>query len=85
MEEGRDSVSQLKLLPKCIFVYMRGGPALLGWILLLRSSLGGLVIFHIPVYTCIVNTLKRAGPPRKASKSKLHTDNKVCLGQHFFG
>ena len=32
-----------------------------------------------------VNALKRAGPPRRTSKSKLRTDNKVCLGQHFLG
>ena len=42
-----------------------------------RSRLGGLEIFHI-------NVLKRAGPPRRASKSKLRTHDKVCLGQHFW-
>ena len=44
-----------------------------------RSRLGGLEIFHI-------NALKRAGlpSPRRASKSKLRTHDKVCLGQHFF-
>ena len=60
---------------------MRGGPALLGRNLAidcLRSHLGGLEIFHI-------NALKRAGPPSRASKSKLRTHDKVCLGQHFFG
>ena len=31
-----------------------------------------------------VNALKMAGTPRRSGKSKLHTDNKVCLGQHFF-
>ena len=35
-----------------------------------RSRLGGLEIFHI-------NALKRAGPPRRASKSKLRTHEKV--------
>ena len=40
-----------------------------------RSRLGGLEMFHI-------NALKRAGPPRRASKSKLRTHDKVCLGQH---
>ena len=43
-----------------------------------RSRLGGLEIFHI-------NALKRAGPPRRASKSKLRTHDKGCLSQHFFG
>ena len=43
-----------------------------------RSRLGGLEIFHI-------NALKRAGPPRRASKSKLRTHDKICLGQHFVG
>ena len=42
-----------------------------------RSRLGGLEIFHI-------NAFKRAGPPRRASKSKLRTHDKVCLGQNFF-
>ena len=37
---------------------------------------GGPEIFHI-------NTLKRAGPPRRASKSKLRTHDKGCLDQHF--
>ena len=36
-------------------------------------------------YNYTVNTLKRAGPPRRTSKSKLCRDNKVCLGQYFFG
>ena len=62
----RDPVSQLNSLSKFVFVYMRGGPALLG----------GLEIFHI-------NALKRAGPPRRASKSKLRTHDKGCLEQHF--
>ena len=43
-----------------------------------RSRLGGLEIFRI-------NALKRAGPPRRASKSKLPTHDKVSLVQHFFG
>ena len=38
-----------------------------------RSRLGGLEIFHI-------NALKRAGPPRRASKSK---HDKGCLDQYF--
>ena len=42
-----------------------------------RSRLGGLEILHI-------NALKRAGPPRRASKSKLRTHDKGCLDQHFF-
>ena len=34
----------------------------------------------------LINALKRAGcPPRTASKSKLRTHDKVCLGQHLFG
>ena len=37
---------------------------------------GGLEISHI-------NALKRAGPPRRASKSKLRTHDKDCLDQHF--
>ena len=59
---------------------MRGGPALLGGISLLiypRSRLGGLEICHI-------NALKRAGPPRRASKSKLRTHGKARLGWHLF-
>ena len=30
-----------------------------------------------------INALKRAGPPRRASKSKLRTHDKGCLDQHF--
>ena len=41
-----------------------------------RSRLGGLEIYHI-------NALKMAGPPRRASKSKLCTHDKGCLDQHF--
>ena len=41
-----------------------------------RSRLGGLEIFHI-------NALKRAGPPKRASKSKLRTHDKGCFDQHF--
>ena len=59
----RDPVSQLKPLWKCIFVYTRGRPALLRWILLLGSCLGGLEIFHIYNFPYTVNALKRAGPP----------------------
>ena len=29
-----------------------------------------------------INALKRAGLPRRASKSKLHTHDKGCLDQH---
>ena len=58
---------------------MRGGPALPDGISLLTTEIsprrpGN---FHI-------NALKRAGPPRRASKSKLHTDDKIYLGQDFF-
>ena len=57
---------------------MRGGPALLGGISLLTTEISPrrLEIFHI-------NALKRAGPPWRASKSKLRIHNKGCLGQHF--
>ena len=77
----RDPASQLNSLLKCIFVYMRGGPALLRRDLAIdypRSRLRGLEIFHI-------NALKRAGPHRRASKSKLRTHDKFFLGQHFLG
>ena len=37
---------------------------------------GGPEIFHI-------NALKRAGPPKRASKSNLRTHDKGCLDQHF--
>ena len=67
----RDPASQLNSLSKFVFVYMRGGPALLGEISPRKAG-----NFHI-------NALKRAGPPRRASKSKLRTHDKVCLDQHF--
>ena len=75
----RDPAFQLNSLSKFIFVYMRGGPALLGEISLLTTEISPRRAgnFHI-------NALKRAVPPRRASKSKLHTHDKVCLGQHFF-
>ena len=57
---------------------MRGGPGQDLAIHYPRSRLGGLDIFHI-------NALKRAGPPKRASKSKLPTHDKVCLGQHILG
>ena len=74
----RDPVSQLNSLPKSVFVYMRGGPALLGEISLLTTEISPRRAgnFHI-------NALKRAGPPRRASKSKLRTHDKGCLDQHF--
>ena len=61
-----------------IFVYMRGGPALLGEISLLTTEISPRRAgnFHI-------NTLKRAGLPRRASKSKLRTHDEGCLDQHF--
>ena len=42
-----------------------------------RCRLWGLEIFHI-------NAVKRAGSPRRASKSRLRTHDKVCLGQNCF-
>ena len=54
-------------------VHMKGGPALLSRTDYPRSRLG---IFHI-------NALRRSGS-RRASKSKLHIYDKVCLCQHFF-
>ena len=42
-----------------------------------RSRLGGLEIFHI-------NAHKRAGPPRRASKSNIRTQTKLVLASIFF-
>ena len=74
----RDPVSQLNSLSKLVFVYMREGPALLGEISLLTTEISPRRAgnFHI-------NALKRAGPPRRVSKSKLHTYDKGCLDRHF--
>ena len=74
----RDPASQLNSLSKFVFVHMRGGPALLGGISLLTTDISSRRAgnFHI-------NALKRAGPPRRASKSKLRTHDKGCLDQHF--
>ena len=74
----RDPASQLNSLSKFFFVYMKGGPALLGeiWLLTTEISPRRAGNFHI-------NALKRVGPPRRASKSKLRTHNKGCLDQHF--
>ena len=75
----RDPASQLNSLSKFVFVIYerRDSPP---WRDLAidypRSRLGGLEIFHI-------NALKRAGPPRRASKSKLRIHDKGCLDQHF--
>ena len=57
----RDPASQLNYLSKFVFVYMRGGPALLGGISLLTTEISPRRAgnFHI-------NGLKRAGPPRRA-------------------
>ena len=76
----RDPASQLNTLTKFVFVYMRGGPALVGGISLLTTEISPRRAgnFHI-------NALKRAGALRRASKSKLRTHDKVCLGQHFLG
>ena len=30
-----------------------------------------------------INSLRRAGPPRRASKSKLRTNDNICLSQYF--
>ena len=73
----RDPASQLNSLSKFVFVYMREGPALLGGISTTEISPRRAGNFHI-------NALKRAGPPRRASKSKLRTHDKGCLDQHFF-
>ena len=75
----RDPVSRLNSLSKFVFVYMRGGPSLLGEISLLTTEISPRRAgnFHI-------NALKRAGPPRRASKSKLCTHDKGCFDQQFF-
>ena len=75
----RDPASQLNSLSKFVFVYMRRGPVPLGETSLLTSDISPRRAgnFHI-------NALKRAGPPRRASKSKLRTHDKACLGQHVF-
>ena len=74
----REPASHLNSLSKFVFIYMRGGPALLGGISLLTTEISPRRAenFHI-------NALKRAGPPRRASKSKLRTHDKCCLDQHF--
>ena len=71
-------MSQLNSLSKLVFVYMREGPALLGEISLLTTEISPRRArnFHI-------NARKRAGPSRRASKSKLRTHDKDCLDQHF--
>ena len=68
----RDPASQLNSLSKFVFVYMRGGPALLGEISPRKAG-----NFHI-------NALKRAGPPigGLASQSSVHT-TKVVLTRIF--
>ena len=70
----RDPASLLNSLSKFVFVYRRGGPALLGEISLLITEISPRRAgnFH-----------KRAGPPWRASKSKLRTHDKGCLEQHF--
>ena len=74
----RDPASQLNSLSKFVFVYMRGGPALLGEISLLTTEISPRRAgnFHI-------NALKSAGTPRRASKSTLRTHDKGCLDQNF--
>ena len=92
MEEGQPSSQGQPFLPRSrvsvkffVKIYFRlyerrAGPPWRDLAIDQRSRLGGLEIFHI-------NALKRAGlpSPRRASKSKLRTHDKVCLGQHFFG
>ena len=68
----RDPASQLNFLSKFIFVHTRGEPALLGEISPRRAG-----NFHI-------NALKRAGPPRRASKSKLRNTRQSLSWPAFF-
>ena len=73
----RSHVSVKFFVKICFRLYEEGQPSLARsryW--LPRSRLEGLEIFH-------VNSPKRAGPPRRASKSKLRTHDKGCLDQHF--
>ena len=61
-----------------------GGPALLvGLAVLDEISLLTTKISPRRAGNFHINTLKRAGPPRRASKSKLRRHNKGCLDQHF--
>ena len=57
----------LNSLSKFVFVYIRRASLLRGTSLLTNDY----------------QDLKRAGPPRRASKSKLRTHDKGCLDQHF--
>ena len=75
----RDPASQLNSLWKFVFIYMRGGPALLGEISLLTTEISPRRAGNFQT----VNALGSAGPPRRASKSKLRTQDKGCLDQHF--
>ena len=62
----------------CVFVYMRGGPSLIGGISLLATEISPRIspIFHI-------HTLKRTDPPRRASKLEFRTHNQGCHDLHF--
>ena len=76
---ARSRVS-VKFYVKIYFRLYEGRASLPWWDLAIdypRSRLGGLEIFHI-------NALKRAGPPRRASKSKLRAHDKGCLGSILF-
>ena len=68
--------SQLHSLSRFVFVYMRGGPALLGGISLLTTEISPRRAGNFPYK-------ENLGPPRRTSKSKLHTHDKCCLDQHF--
>ena len=74
MVEGQPSLPRSRVSVK----FFVKGPALLGDISLLTTEISPRRAgnFHI-------NALKRAGPPRRASKSKLRTHDKGCLDQHF--
>ena len=73
MEMGQPSLprlaSQLNYLSKFIFIYMRGGPALLGGISLLTTEISPRRAGNFP-YKCNI-----FGPPirRLASQSSVHT------------
>ena len=72
----RDPASQLNSLSRFVFVYMRGGPALLGGISLLTTEISPRRDGNFPYK-------ENLDPPRRTSKSKLHTHDKCCLDQHF--
>ena len=81
----QDTASQLNSLSKFVFVYAREEPALLGgW----PSFLGEISLLTTEISprragNFHINALKRVGPPRRSSKSKLRTHDKGSLDQHF--